>query len=77
MSTPCYPDAYIKDGLILDITNDQELPSYSGMVLANLAGRFAILYTTLNPDRDFDLVHWGSSLSTVEIQQYLQKRKAQ
>lgn len=50
----------------------EELPSYSGLCLADLAGRSAIMFTTLSSTgRNWDIVQWGSTLSMVEIQKYM------
>ena len=70
--TPCYPDAYVKEGRIFDMLTHEELPSYTGLILADLAGRSAIMFTSLPQGvRDWELVHWGSTLSTTEIATYL------
>jgi hypothetical protein len=77
MAEPTYPDAVVKDGIIYDILTNDELPSYQGLCLANLSGRFAIMHTVLTATgRDWELVHWGSSLSTTEINRFLGNQKA-
>jgi hypothetical protein len=75
MSEPTYPDAYLKDNKILCIKTDTELCSYEGLVLANVNGRFCILCTTMKEHgRAWDLIQWGSTLSTTEIQRYLKEK---
>lgn len=71
-----YPDAYVKEGIIYDIKTDDQLPSFEGLVLADLAGRFAIMHTTLTPEcREWELVQWGSNIQTTEIQKYLRGKQ--
>jgi hypothetical protein len=67
-----YPDAYLKQGEVCCIQTDTPLPSYSGLCLVDLAGTMAIMFTQPGNDyRSWELVHWGSSLSSVEIDKYL------
>ena len=66
-----HPDVIVKEGRIYDCLTDVELPSYSGLCLADLAGRFAIMFTTLAENgRTWELVHWGSTLSSTEMEKF-------
>ena len=74
-----YPDAIVTNGVISDLITGDILPSYEGLVLADCAGRMAILFTTLTlgadgPVRKFELVHFGSQLSTTEIQRFMKEK---
>ena len=70
-----YPDTIVKDGIILDLVTHEELPSYQGLCLANLAGCWAVMNTWLTSEgREWDLVHFGSSLSSTEIAKYVKDR---
>lgn len=71
-----HPDAIVNDGVIRDILSGEELPSYSGLCLAILAGRVAVMFTTLSTTgRNWDIVQWGSTLSMVEITKYIKENK--
>lgn len=71
-----HPDAVVTNGIITDIKTGDELPSYEGLVLSNAAGRFCILFTTLSPDgRNWEFVHWGSQLSSTEIDKFMRIKK--
>jgi hypothetical protein len=70
-----YPDAYLKQGEVCCIQTDCALPSYSGLCLVDLAGRMAIMFTTPGPEgRDWDLVQWGSTLSSTEITKFMERK---
>lgn len=66
-----YPDAYVREGRITDLLSGDDLPSYQGLVLANFNGRFCILFTQLDSKgRDWQIVSWGSQVSTTEIEKF-------
>ena len=78
-----YPDAYLKHmakdgpGEVCCIQTDTPLPSYSGLCLAEINGAFAVMYTEPGVEhRVWDLVHWGSQLSSVEISKYMERKDA-
>lgn len=67
-----YPDAYVQDGVIRDIRTHHELPSYEGLCLSKADGRSCIMITNLtDAGRAWDLVHWGSEISSTEIERYM------
>lgn len=71
-----YPDAYLKQGEVCCIQTDCPLPSYSGLCLVDLAGRMAVMFTTPGAEgRDWELVHWGAQLSSVEIDKYIKGKQ--
>jgi hypothetical protein len=73
-----YPDAIIQDGVITCTQTGVELPGYSGLILADCAGRKAILLTYIGTDpeseRRFEFVQWGPTLSTVEINRFMKEK---
>lgn len=76
MSDKLYPDALVREGRIFDLVEDIELPSYEGLCLANLAGRWAVMFTTrIDSGRTWELVHWGSTLSTTEIKKFMESKR--
>lgn len=76
MADLIYPDAYVKDGVIRDIKTDDELPSFCGICLANLAGRWAVMYITHGESgRKWEFVHWGAPISAIGIQEFMKRDK--
>ena len=74
-SDKCYPDARVLNGEIVDFETETILPAYEGLCLADLAGRFAIMFTSYRDgERDWEIVHFGSSLSTTEINKFMKDR---
>jgi hypothetical protein len=71
-----YPDAYVRNGEVCCIQTDTPLPSYSGLCLVDVNGAYCIMFTQPGVEyRSWDLVHWGSQLSSVEIEKYLKGKQ--
>lgn len=70
-----FPEAYIDNGLILDVKTHEQIPNYEGLCLVTFSGLSSIMFTTLDTKgRNWQFVSWGAVLSSMQITKFMNDR---